>query len=973
MQANELNKLNADIIAALDIAAEYRELGVEITARQPSSSGWMSCWARNRPHGNEPSAGFNVHSGHYRDFGGEGEALGFFDFAARYGSFGGDWREARKHYAKKTGLHRRLPKKDQEQRPIDSFEFSRIWNSVLIFGLLKKYPQTTEEAIRLCGGQQAMFPAKGADRNNVIAFGCYGPHLLDSPPRGYSCLPATSRPISVFAGEGNPPKQLTKMNKGPSGLVGHHGLARLRDAELIYKVEGLSDLISLQAFIPAEYRDRHVVITNSSGASEVNLPSEVAPVFAGKDVVIVHDCDRPGQDGAQVWVHAIGNGIAGSVKNLILPYPIEENHGKDLRDWIGEGRSYSELLTMVEQTPVESASPGGGSLPASAGPAQPASAASTDDLGLDLQPHETNGHTHASANSAASSAASAATEPPKIGLTPHQLILKRLGVLPIGHAQGTDTIICFSQEKSRVFYIKDINRLKIENILMHIGQHCEPLIQTSGEPDPSKFTLNQVKKALAVEGGRRELTDTNQFGIGIWELSGRLAMVGAGEVAIINGDITSSKVPELGGKLLDFGSSDPWFNIDQLRDLYKQSADPQWCMAVCNEAIEIFQRWDNWLYDDCPELVTALVCCSWVQTVWEYRPSVCVTGGANTGKTMLMEECLQRMFGKQMCIFTSKPTEAGIRQAIGHTAMVVLVDEFEHDKHRQQILNLFRSSTRGTDIIRGTTHQKAQKFHLKHIPWVSAIETGLKSEADRSRYIILDLQAVPKGRPSSLTLPEADVLRDLGNRLMIVALRNWQAAKRLAVLLKGKSYGEVDRRVVESYSVPCAMLAAVMVMNDEQAVELLAGILGKRKFNEDHETDEEALIRDILESQVRLPRGGHMTVSQLLVAKSWELDDQKVSPVKILERVGVKPVERGDQAENANNGLGYDEVFFAPSTIQRELLYKSRFQELEIGQILSRASQKSRKERQRMGGHRPRGITLPVDCLGIRSKDEAVF
>lgn len=948
--------LYQDIVNALDIEAEYKALGVEVTARQPSQTGWMACWAINRPHGNAPSAGFNVHNGYYRDFGGGGEALTFFDFAARYSpsnEFKGDWREARRFYAKKTGLSRRLPKKDQDQRPIDAFSFSRQWNSLLVMGLLKKYPETTEEALRLCGGQQAKYPAKGSEQNYVVALPAFGADLLDSPPRGYSCLPATSRPIAVFAGEGNPPKLLGKMNKGPSGLIGHHGLVHLRDAELIYKVEGLSDLLAMQAFIPAELRDRHVVITNSSGASEVSLPSEVAPVFAGKDVVIVHDCDRPGQDGAQVWVHAIGNGIAGSVRNLVLPYPIEESKGKDLRNWIGEGHSYDEWLAMVDRTPVESASPGVG--------------------GMGSQPllHESNGQHYESNGHASGGSESQPSESPSVGMTPHQAILKRLGVLVLGHIQGSDTIVCFSQEKCRVFYVRDINRFKMENVLLHIGQHCEPLIQTGGEPDPSKITMAQLKRALATEGGRRELTDTNQFGLGIWELSGRLAMVGAGEVAIVNCEITSSRVPELNGKLLDFGSSDPWFNIDQLRDLHAQSANRQWCEDICNQAIEIFNRWDNWLYDDCPEIIAALVCCSWVQTIWDYRPGVCITGGANTGKTMLMEECLQKLFGKQMCIFTSKPTEAGIRQEIGHTARIVLIDEFEHDKHRQQILNLFRSSTRGTDIIRGTTHQRAQKFHLKHIPWVSAIETGLRSEADRSRYITLDLQPIPKGRPSTLRLPPEAELRELGTKLMVVAMRNWQAAKRLSVLLKSQSYGEVDRRVVESYSVPCAMLAAVMGMDDKSAVGLLGTVLSKRNFTEDHETDEESLIQDILESEVQVPRGGRMTVSQLLVSKSWGADETGVAPSKLLERVGVRTVEVSD-APWPKSDLGFNAVFFATRIVQRTLLAGSRFKELEIDQILRR-SRGAKKSRQRMGGHWPRGVTIPVDSLGIKPGDDAVF
>ncbi len=192
------------------------------------------------------------------------------------------------------------------------------------------------------------------------------------------------------------------------------------------------------------------------------------------------------------------------------------------------------------------------------------------------------------------------------------------------------------------------------------------------------------------------------------------------------------------------------------------------------------------------------------------------------------------------------------------------------------------------------------------------------------------------------------------------------------MVLKSKSFGDADRRVVESYSVPCAMLAAIMSMSDEQATGLLAGVLAKRKFNEDHETDEENLIRDILESQVRLPRGGSMTVSQLLGAKSFDLEDQKASASKILERVGIKPVVTAAYVQDPNGDLGYDCVFFAPETIQRELLYKSRFQELEIKQILQRA-EGATKSRQRMGHHTPRGIIIPVASLGLSTRDEQVF
>src|SRR3954466_4810937 len=91
-----------EILSAIDIAQAYRDLGVDVCGHKPSSKGWIEC----RSFGNQdrtPSAGINTMpgplQGRYKDFR-TGETLGLFDFAAtKAGRFGGDWREARKHFA----------------------------------------------------------------------------------------------------------------------------------------------------------------------------------------------------------------------------------------------------------------------------------------------------------------------------------------------------------------------------------------------------------------------------------------------------------------------------------------------------------------------------------------------------------------------------------------------------------------------------------------------------------------------------------------------------------------------------------------------------------------------------------------------------------------------------------------------------------------------------------------------------------
>ena len=315
--AEKWTKLTEEILAKLDIAVEYRQMGLDITGKQASPSGWLSCWAAGRPPGNNPSAAINVGEGplrgRNRDHGGKGESLSFFDFAAAYdqGRFK-DWRDARKHFAKVSGLSKRLPHDDEER-----FEEAVQWQRKLalfpqqIEGLIAAYPGITVEALELCGGDKpCTYPKKSVAPTYCVAIPAYGPNLIDGGPRGMCVMAMNGGAISIYKGEGNPPDRVKRMTKGTTGLLNKHALEILADparralVEVVYKVEGITDMLALQAFIPPARRDTDLVVTNLCGTHEAWLPKEVAGVFAGLDVVTIHDCDIPGQDGAKLWVNA---------------------------------------------------------------------------------------------------------------------------------------------------------------------------------------------------------------------------------------------------------------------------------------------------------------------------------------------------------------------------------------------------------------------------------------------------------------------------------------------------------------------------------------------------------------------------------------------------------------------------------------------------------------------------------------------
>src|SRR5687768_7493527 len=101
----DYSRQNELIIAALDVAAEYRALGLELFDAAPNAAGWTKCFAmEHREHGKEanPSAGIHIKSARYKDFGGSGENLSLFDFAAKYHPQRfKDWRDARQYFAQK--------------------------------------------------------------------------------------------------------------------------------------------------------------------------------------------------------------------------------------------------------------------------------------------------------------------------------------------------------------------------------------------------------------------------------------------------------------------------------------------------------------------------------------------------------------------------------------------------------------------------------------------------------------------------------------------------------------------------------------------------------------------------------------------------------------------------------------------------------------------------------------------------------
>ena len=116
----------------------------------------------------------------------------------------------------------------------------------------------------------------------------------------------------------------------------------LQQATTILDEEGVTDLLAVASSgLPPSW----VTITNTAGAkARGKLPREWAK---GKRIIVAGDADEPGQEGQRRAAVAYHKAGAKEILLAQLPYPIENDHGKDIRDFLNEGHKIEALPTEL--------------------------------------------------------------------------------------------------------------------------------------------------------------------------------------------------------------------------------------------------------------------------------------------------------------------------------------------------------------------------------------------------------------------------------------------------------------------------------------------------------------------------------------------------------------------------------------------------------------------------------------------------
>lgn len=178
---------------------------------------------------------------------------------------------------------------------------------------------------------------------------------------GYTAANVTGGKIAI-PGEPDQPPDMTSwknVKHKAKGIIGSENLfsaeARTR-IQRVFKTEGPSDLA---AIIPMLI-EGEAAFCNPCGATEnpENFPW-LSDWLSEKQVIVIHDRDDAGVKGAlgdekrkRLGWATWAAGFASEVRNVELPFPLVESHGKDLRDWICQGNDRFDLEKLIAAAPV---------------------------------------------------------------------------------------------------------------------------------------------------------------------------------------------------------------------------------------------------------------------------------------------------------------------------------------------------------------------------------------------------------------------------------------------------------------------------------------------------------------------------------------------------------------------------------------------------------------------------------------------
>ena len=332
----DFNEVLVEILSRLDIRAEYEKMGVQ-TEGNPNTAGWCVC--RNPfKKDNHASCGINLGSGSHRGFfvafnsmGKKGKpylALSFLDMAKDLlPGMCGDWKDALKHFATKTGV--KLSGKKKKDNPP---------TLQMVKSFMADLPQDAREYLNQKRGltdksiEKYQIGFRKSDKRNTFPVYDFDGTLLNIR----------------YHNSKKKPKTLNHSGFGEARLWGVDRLTKAPDGTIIVITEGEIDSMLLEQEIGL------VSVSPTNGCN--SFSHSWVDYFKGKNVVLVWDCDKEGRKAVEKIVlpafhKAVTSGDVLSLKIVWLFNGDAPKDQKDFTDYITKsGGTGAKLLKLIQNT-----------------------------------------------------------------------------------------------------------------------------------------------------------------------------------------------------------------------------------------------------------------------------------------------------------------------------------------------------------------------------------------------------------------------------------------------------------------------------------------------------------------------------------------------------------------------------------------------------------------------------------------------
>ena len=178
------------------------------------------------------------------------------------------------------------------------------------------------------------------------------------------------------------------------------------------------------------------------------------------------------------------------------------------------------------------------------------------------------------------------------------------------------------------------------------------------------------------------------------------------------------------------------------------------------------------------DILAGWIFASFVGGVLPMRSHLYIAGAKESGKSWVIKNIVNRIFGDYKLSVGGVSTEAGIRSALGSDSFPVIFDESEAedqaDKDRmQRIFNLARlaATNEGNNVAKGSVTGEAQLYSVRSSFLFASINPSMTRDADISRTIKITIKDPPIGSKATKAEKEQDmknflVLEQTVNKLL---------------------------------------------------------------------------------------------------------------------------------------------------------------------------------------------------------------